>query len=239
MPGIAPHPEPNLSPEAQVHSGLLASNGRLRRLLDAGIDLLFPPRCAGCGRVDERWCVTCQTNLEQVPISVSTKLLDKIAVASSGVHAGILREAVQGLKYENTRLLGQPLGARLSACLTILGWPIDIVVPTPLHPTRLKERGYNQAQLLAEYASANLMLPCRPAAIRRERYTQSQVGLGAQQRLLNVIDAFQADPLVVARQTILVVDDVCTTGATLTACAAAALAAGADAVYGLTVTTAS
>jgi ComF family protein len=160
-------------------------------------------------------------------------------VAATSVHTGALREAVQALKYENGRSLAQrPLGERLVERLATLNWTIDILIPVPLHTERLQSRGYNQAQLLGEYVAETMMLPISPAALTRQRYTQSQVELGAQARLANVQDAFVADPQAVSGKTILLIDDVYTTGATLSACAVAALAAGARTVYGLTVTAA-
>jgi ComF family protein len=160
------------------------------------------------------------------------------AIASTGTHTGKLREAVQGLKYDNNRLLSEPLGQRLAVCFAALSWSIDTIVPVPLHTQRLAERGYNQSQVIAEYLAAHTGLPCVPGALRRDKFTRSQVELSATDRLLNLAGAFQGDPTLLAGQTILLIDDVYTTGATLSNCAYAALAAGARAVYGLTVTTA-
>jgi ComF family protein len=118
----------------------------------------------------------------------------------------------------------------------LLNWTIDMIVPVPMHTTRLRERGYNQAQLLGEHAAQQLAIPCVPEAVQRLRHTQSQVNLNAQERQANMQDAFEANPQLVSGQTILLIDDVYTTGATLAACAQTALDAGATAVYGLTVT---
>lgn len=211
-----------------------------RHLWATWVDLLYPPRCAGCGKVDTWWCETCQYRVEQVPPPRDIHPLSPLAgIAATSTHTGPLREAVQALKYENARMLAQrPLGEQLARRLAASDWAIDLLVPVPLHAERLKSRGYNQAQLLGEYVAETTMLPISPAALYRQRYTQSQVELGAQARLANVQDAFVADSAVVSGKTILLIDDVYTTGATLSACAAAALAAGARAVYGLTVTAA-
>jgi competence protein ComFC len=117
-------------------------------------------------------------------------------------------------------------------------WTIDIIVPVPLHMSRLAERGYNQAQLLSEVLAKEAALPCSPEAVSRQRNTQSQVTLNAMERQINLQDAFQAHPQLVSNKNILLIDDVYTTGATLSACAQAILEAGALAVYGLTVTVA-
>src|SRR5690606_28855499 len=122
--------------------------------------------------------------------------------------------------------------------ITHLNWIFDMLVPVPLHTTRLKERGYNQSQLLCAALAAYLECPSVPEALYRIRDTGFQVGLNKQQRLTNVADAFRADPKHVKNHTILLVDDVFTTGATLEASAQALLNAGAHAVYGLTVSAA-
>jgi ComF family protein len=227
----------NAHSKAQVFPGLFAP--ALRRALGAVADLLFPPRCAGCGRVDEYWCAGCQRDIEQMPLTPQVSPLPPLVeVAATGAHTGKLREAVQGLKYENNGKLVEPLGRRLAMRFAALNWPIDMIVPVPLHPKRLAERGYNQAQVIAEYLAVHSELPCVPEAMRREKFTRSQVELNAAERQVNLADAFRGDPALLAGQSVLLIDDVYTTGATLSNCAQAALQAGARAIYGLTVTAA-
>jgi ComF family protein len=223
--------------EAQISSGLFAPLHK--RLLLLVADLVFPPRCAGCGRVDQYWCAVCQDDINQMPLTPYVNPLPPLAaIASTGTHTGKLREAVQGLKYDNNRQLAEPLGKRLAARLATMNWTIDMLVPVPLHAMRLAERGYNQAQVVAEYLTAHVGIPCVPQAIYREKFTRSQVELSAAERLANLADAFQGEYVLLSGRTILLIDDVYTTGATLSNCAQAALAAGARAVYGLTVTAA-
>jgi ComF family protein len=230
-------PTLNANSEAQVSPGLFAP--LLKRSVSLLADLVFPPRCAGCGRVDSYWCAVCQYDVEQMPLLPGVKPLPPLAdVASTGTHTGKLREAVQGLKYDNNRQLAEPLGKRLAACFVALNWSIDMIVPVPLHTKRLAERGYNQSQVIAEYLAAHTDMPCLPEALRRDKMTRSQVELSAADRLANLADAFRGNPALLADQTILLIDDVYTTGATMSNCAHAALSAGARAVYGLTVTAA-
>jgi ComF family protein len=225
--------------EAQISPGLLAPKRLLQQLVDASIDLLFPPRCAGCGRVDSIWCETCQEELASTPFPEHVRPLAPFAgMSSTAVHQGIIREAVQGLKYGNAPLLAKFLGERLVKQFQHMNWTIGMIVPVPLHTTRLAERGYNQAQLLSEQVAQSLQIPCSPNAVHRQRNTQSQVTLNAAERQTNMTDAFQAHPPIVNNQRILLIDDVYTTGATLSACGQAILQAGAQAVYGLTVTVA-
>lgn len=238
MPGNTPYESQSLA-EARVLPGLFSPKRLIQQIIDVSVDLLFPPRCAGCGRVDYVWCEYCQERLEKTIFPERVQPLAPLAaIAATGVHEGVIREAVQGLKYGHATILAQPLSERLVAQLNRQNWTIDIIVPVPLHKTRLAERGYNQAQLLSEHVAEEILLPCLAEAVRRQRNTQSQVTLNAMERQTNLEDAFQANPQIVSGKRILLIDDVYTTGATLSACAQAILQAGAQAVYGLTVTVA-
>jgi ComF family protein len=129
--------------------------------------------------------------------------------------------------------------ARALAPLMADGWArfaleADLLIPVPAHRGRERQRGYNQAALLAEALAEHLSLPVRPEALRRVRATPSQVGLDHLARRANVQGAFQADPRWIAGRRVAVIDDVCTSGATLEACAAALYQAGAVAVWGFT-----
>jgi ComF family protein len=176
--------------------------------------------------------------MDTIPLGVAVNVRHPLTNAvASGWHIGKLQQAIWSLKYQNTPALAEPLGERLAACFRQQNWMIDMIVPVPLHMKRLRERGYNQAQELGEHASMLLSLPCISDALTRTRQTQSQVTLNAEQRQTNMEDAFHANPDHVRHKTLLLIDDVYTTGATLAACAQAALDVGATAVYGLTVTT--
>lgn len=239
MPGLPFVHVTTAYPEAQVLPGLPASNASVRRLLSLALDLLYPPLCAGCGRIDVRWCARCQQALDSIPLQAETvPHLPLSDAAATGSHEGLLQSAVWALKFDNNRDMAIPLGDRLAQQLGRLTWQPDMIVPVPLHPARMAERGYNQSQLLAERMAAQVSLPCIPGALARLRQTQSQVGLNQQQRQSNMEGAFSAESEFVTGHTVLLIDDVYTTGATLAACAEAALNAGAHVVYGLTVTAA-
>lgn len=189
--------------------------------------------------MDSAWCPTCQHDLDTLPYPVQPIIHPPlVAIAATAQHRGVIREAVQALKYNNARRVAAPLGSRMAQHLAAQPWTIDMIIPVPLHTTRLAERGYNQSQLLGEQVARDMALPCVPSALHRDRSTHSQVTVSAAERLVNVKNAFSAAPDLVNNRTILIIDDVFTTGATLSACAEALLAAGAVAVYGLTVTAA-
>ena len=117
---------------------------------------------------------------------------------------------------------------------TSLDWDIDMIMPVPLGVARLKERGYNQAVLIARPLALRMNLPCETKGLHRVRETRSQVGLSIDQRRENVRNAFQANKEKVSERRILLIDDVATSSATLDACATALLEAGASNVRGIT-----
>lgn len=226
------------------------------RARTSAADFLFPANCVACGRAGSIFCPECAQAVEPVGTEICRRCgrpqrsaiplcancqLEPYAPLSmtriAALHTTPLREAIHTFKYENRPELAELLARYLVALQMQLDplwktWSVDGVVPVPLHDARLAERGYNQAELLADAFGRKVQLPVHPAWIRRQRLTQSQVGLSAQARQQNVEDAFVAHPAV-RGQRLLLLDDVYTTGATMRACAAAALAAGATAVYGL------
>jgi ComF family protein len=157
-----------------------------------------------------------------------------VALRSWAVFAGPLRSGIHRLKYKGDMALGETLARPLISLFESLNWPVDCVVPVPAGARRRAERGYNQAALLAFPLSLACRLPYPSGALTKTRETRSQVGLTLPERRLNVAGAFQARARQTAGKRVLVVDDVTTSGATLDACAAALLAAGAHEVYTLT-----
>jgi ComF family protein len=114
------------------------------------------------------------------------------------------------------------------------GWEVDIITPVPLGVARQRERGYNQASLIARPIALKLKIPFLPKVLERTRETNSQVDLTLEQRQENVAGAFKARSPDVLGRKILVVDDITTSGSTLNSCADALFEAGAEKVFGLT-----
>jgi ComF family protein len=139
------------------------------------------------------------------------------------------------LKYRRDMGLGEALAVPIGQFVDSLDWPFEVVVPVPLGQKRMKERGYNQVALIAKPLSLLLGRDFRSVALQRRRETRSQVGLSARERRDNVQEAFVADPRIVRGRSVLVMDDVATTGATLSSSAEALLQAGAAQVYAITV----
>ena len=152
--------------------------------------------------------------------------------------AGAVRAALHHLKYSGERRLSAPLGAAMASRWRAVGAGGDLLVPVPVHAERARQRGYDQAILLAGEVSAGLAMPWH-AALVRTRHTRPQFELGRRARQTNVSGAFAiagpAQAALVREKWIVLVDDVATTGSTLVACAETLHGAGALAVSALTV----
>jgi len=224
---------------------------RLYQIAWAGLDLLFPPLCGGCGKVGTRWCSECQLNTQVIPSSICKicgRVLEKLGICaicrksqpsyyaarSWAVFDGQLRKAIHRLKYAGDMSLADILARPMLSLLGDQNWKIDIVVPVPISRTRRKTRGFNQAALLALPIALGSNYPFRSQALIKTRETHTQVGLSLQQRRANVAGAFRASKQYTQHKGVLVVDDVMTSGATMEMCARALLASGASNVYGLT-----
>lgn len=207
-----------------------------QHILLPALDLVFPPTCVGCGRVGTLICPDCQAALSSGPIILDSPPPPLLAVGALGAFAGIIQSAVHALKYDCVTDLAAPLGGLLAALLRQAAWPQAILVPVPLHPRRLRQRGFNQAALLSRAIGRELGWPCDEGLLRRARETASQVGLDHRGRQANVRDAFEvADPASIQGASFILVDDVYTTGATLHECAACLAEQGASAVRAVVV----
>lgn len=194
----------------------------------AAVRLVAPPRCAACDTPipgDALFCVTCEPNV--VECARVDHLESGLPVISTGLYEGPLGAAVRTLKFRNRPDLGQPLGLRLAAAVRRARLrDAQVLVPVPLHPLRLAERGYNQSALVARAAADALGLRSGLRVLGRVRVTNEQASLDRRARLENVSAAFAVRAPMRERR-VVVVDDVVTTGATALACAAALESAGA------------
>ena len=205
------------------------------------LDLVYPPRCGGC---DKRGILLCDTCLLLIDHPASEKSVERIdAVISAGVFKEPLRSAIHKLKYESDTPLAKPLALLISGALAEDDrWVAEdgeppVIVAVPLHSSRRRARGYNQSELLARELGRITGWPVEKQLVR-VRPTPPQVGLHADQRQENVRDAFKWNGED-APTRVLLVDDVCTTGATLSECAFALMSAGTDHIVAATVAVAS
>jgi len=209
------------------------------------LDLLLPPACAGCGRFGHLICPTCLNRFR--PAAAPG---DRFATADPGMivgdalelavaafeHGGELRRALQRLKYGGSGRIAIPLAHASApglAALTAVSGPLPLV-PVPMHAARERQRGYNQAALLARALGAEAGLPVRDL-LERRRATVPQHGLGKAARLHNLRGAFALRRGEDSPPRLILVDDILTTSATLEACAGVLRAAGATSVYGFAI----
>lgn len=209
------------------------------------LDLALPPVCAGCGVEGAPICADCLPTLHGrarlppgTPLGIAEGPPDPLLQLEwCSPFSGTTRRALHALKYAGERRLAAPLGAAVAERWRRAGAAGDLLVPVPVHEGRRRERGYDQAALIAEAAAADLGIPWQ-AALVRTRATTAQYHLDRRHRASNVADAFLVAPpargAVEGRWAVLV-DDVVTTGATLCASARALLDAGATAVSAVTV----
>lgn len=152
-------------------------------------------------------------------------------------YSGSVRSALHALKYGGERRLSDPLAAALSTRWRQAGAGGDLLTWVPVHPSRLRERGFDQAEVLAQEMGAQLGLAVA-ACVARQQRTAAQHSLSQQERAGNIAHAFVVPPAAMATvrgRWIVVVDDIVTTGATLAGCATALYSAGAAAVSAICV----
>ena len=216
------------------------------------IDFIFPPRCAGCGLIGERFCNNCAQQVQLLKGKICEKCgeplnylqhniqdcIDRLPnlqwIRSYSYYQPPLSLAIQKLKYHRDIGIAEVLANYLVKLYNKNKLDIDMVIPVPLSPIRLHERGYNQSFLLALPFSMMVNKPINKQSLRRVKETRSQVGLDRHERFDNVTEAFFADTTSVYGKNILLIDDVSTTGSTLEACASALKIAGAKDIVGFT-----
>lgn len=213
----------------------------LRFVAVAFRDFVFPPVCLGCSEREtagELVCPECLDALARSPLPTASWQDSRIAHNRAlGFYRPPFSSLVHELKYRNRRSLARPLGRALGQLLLsdALLKRADLLVAVPLHPARRRERGFNQSELIAEQVSLHCGIPVVPA-LRRVRNTRTQTRLDEAARRKNLAGAFALLPgAEVNDRVVVLIDDVATTGATLNSAAQVLLAAGAKAVYGLTV----
>ena len=211
------------------------------------LDLIFPRTCAGCGREAGYLCDECEAaipRLESPQCSLCsapsrTSLCTWCKAANqpfNGITApyrwtGIVKELVYSLKYRNVRASAPRLAQLMSAHLAETSITPDIMTPVPLHPSRERERGYNQSELLAQGILKSTGIPMALGALARVRNTPPQVSMSTpEERRRNVVGAFECGGDVAGKR-VLLVDDVVTTGATVAECSAQLRKSGAASIW--------
>lgn len=217
------------------------------------LDLVYPPKCFVCGRLGtEALCDVCREGFMPVlpplcarcGMTTAAQLCPECSAGAphyftraraAGRYDGTLRQTILAFKYQGWRGLAAPLGDYLTQYLQTDPFApdsFDLIVPVPLHPSRQRERGFNQSALLARRVARALELPVNETELRRIRRTRPQVELHASQRAANIRDAFAVrSPTPFHRLNILLMDDVLTTCHTVDECSRVLVNAGARKVY--------
>lgn len=215
-------------------------------------DFLFPPHCIGCNLEGDFLCLSCRRALHRLlpplcPVcwkplvqedshcSCKGLQLELNGIRSPFRFEGVMRRAIYEFKYSNFKALALSFAQLLAEYWKASPIEVDVIVPVPLHHHRLRERGYNQAGLLAQELGKLIDLPVDEATLLRVQDTPAQVkAANADIRRKNVVEAFSCHSRKLQGRKVLIIDDVCTTGATLNSCATALNRAGASSAWGLT-----
>ena len=225
---------------------------RSGKLIELAVDSFFPRRCVGCEKVGGFLCPEC---LGKLPRLLSPLCPNCGRPQASGIICPscwqrqteidgtrslfrfdeVIRKAIHQLKYRNLKAISPCLAELLADYLGSNSLPGEALVCVPLHPRRLRERGYNQSSLLARELGRRIDLPVIEDCLIRVKQAQPQVrAVDVEERRRNVADAFVCRDEKVEGKQIILIDDVCTSGATLESCAAALKSKGAASVWGLT-----
>lgn len=218
----------------------------LKQIIQFGLDLLYPPRCAGCGAAGTVLCDDCLSQFQPVdqPFSISVQdvpdsetqcRIRSMVILSDVWYQPPASSVVLCLKYRPDRRLAAILANRLADLSSGAGITADLAVVIPLGKKRLRHRGYNQVEIIARPFCDRLGIRYAAGALKRTRETATQVGLDPEERKRNVSGAFAAERSMVHGRRIILLDDVVTTGATLLSAAGVLFRAGARNVTGLTV----
>lgn len=218
-----------------------------RAVVRSVIDFVYPPYCIAChSLLNETERLMCENCWHQLPgidenLDLMAEIRSKsgaeiyfskvIAIWEFSPH---IQTIIHHLKYQNFQILAGRIGRVMAERIKKMSlFPEQtILVPIPLHQTRLRERGYNQSALLCNVIAAETGLSVREQILERIRYTESQTKLMATDRIKNVENAFKVNTAVEIKDKIIIlVDDVITTGATINACAKELVANGAGTVY--------
>ena len=209
------------------------------------LNFFFPLQCVNCGRLlaadnKERVCGDCWSRIIYLnrPIDIRLSLEGIWSVA---VYDGVLKELIHQFKYKEKKYLANPLGKLLVDFVEkyLKEERFDYIVPIPLEKARQKKRGYNQAELLAWVLGEAVDKPILTDLVERRKKTKPQFGLNREERFENLSGAFEIsksrkeDVATIAGKTVLLLDDLATTGATLNECARALKEAGVSEVYAL------
>ncbi len=214
----------------------------LQQFANSCLDFVFPPLCISCNNhLDDgqkRVCAHCWNSIQAVnrqhPLFIDTKekllaggFVSDLVSRYVFEKEGAFQHIAHGLKYQGFKSLGVELGRRIGEQMRDWGVTGEILIPIPLHRIKFRERGYNQAEMIARGISEVTGIQLRADIVGRRKHTQTQTQLNLEERTENMEEAFEITPgALVENRVCLIVDDVITTGATISSCAAELIQAG-------------
>jgi ComF family protein len=213
------------------------------------LDFVYPPICLSCSTLLANGSVTvceqCWNSIRRIEAEESlfldtherlraSHMIDDLVSVYVFEKSGPFQHIAHAIKYQSFQSLAVSLGREIGKKMLSTQIDADTLVPVPLHRVKQRERGYNQAELIARGMAEKLPGNVLANAIRRTRYTISQTTLSIDERQKNMLDAFEIpEPDAVRGKRVALIDDVITTGATTIACAAALRSAGAESVVAI------
>lgn len=225
-----------------------------RELLSGFLDLIYPPHCLVCGACNDVYlCPQCEEKINLIGPQYCHKCalpstsfhcqncLDREfhfdSACSAGVYEGVLSAAIKSLKFDLHIGMAEPLAQLMIRCFPYsqFSGKVDVVIPIPIHRTRMVERGFNQSAELSKLLCKRISLPVELSVLHKIKHTSHQVDLPQDERIFNLEGAFavrNADR--VRGKSVLLVDDVFTTGSTLNEAAKVLKDAGARCAHAYT-----
>ncbi len=225
---------------------------RLGQLAELAIDVFFPRHCVGCGKAGSFFCPECRRKLPKLSPPICPRCgrpqasgivcpnCRQLQTEIDGIRSPYrfdeaVRKAIYQMKYHNLKAVSSCLAELLADYLWSSPLPGEVIVPVPLHPKRLRERGYNQSGLLARELGKLTNFPVVEDCLVRIKEASPQVkAANVEERRRNVANAFVCQNDRLSGKQVILIDDVCTSGATLESCASALKSKGATSVWGLT-----
>lgn len=217
------------------------------------INCVYPPLCISCGRIGFEICPDCRQIIDTIGLNEicffcgrilednnkkhscrNKRVFDLSEIKTFGTYTGLLKKIIRDFKFNRRIAIIRELIPQLTTYFSHWNPVFDLIIPVPLTSRREGQRGYNQSAILARTIADILGKEYSDKAIRRIRETRTQVGLNFAQRQENVRDAFMADEKIIRGKSILLIDDITTTGSTLNECAKAFRLSGSKEVIGFT-----
>ena len=226
----------------------------IRAFFGSVLDFIYPPLCLCCGNLigdgERNVCAGCWESLKRVESDPTLFGQTRSKLLTSGVvddllslyvfeKEGSFQRIIHAVKYSGTGSLGIDLGRRLGQKIKKHDVTADALLPVPLHKRKLRERGYNQSELIARGIADVAGIPVSADYVKRSKFTETQTTLSLEERRTNMERAFTCNSPEVKGKTLILVDDVITTGATIVSCASVLKERGAARVIAVSVALAS